>query len=96
MEFNMTNLRYEMAFAVDDFLALANHDWPRAYARGDAAAALTRTINIGARDGERLVGSIRVLTDARPRSTAAKCRVLRSTGLSALTDGFRGGAAASK
>lgn len=40
MEFNMTNmtnLRYDEGFAVDDFLALANRVWPRAYARDDAA-----------------------------------------------------------
>jgi GNAT superfamily N-acetyltransferase len=59
----MTDLRYEEGFAVDDFLALAQRVWPRAYARDDAASALERTINIGAWDGNRLVGSIRVLTD---------------------------------
>jgi GNAT superfamily N-acetyltransferase len=37
--------------------------WPRDYSRPAAAAALTRTTNIGARDAERLVGSIRLLTD---------------------------------
>jgi GNAT superfamily N-acetyltransferase len=60
---NMTDLRYVEGFAVDDFLALAERVWPRAYSRDDAAAALTRTINIGAWDAERLVASIRILTD---------------------------------
>jgi ribosomal protein S18 acetylase RimI-like enzyme len=59
----MADLRYVEGFAVEDFLALAQRVWPREFSRDDAAAALTRTINIGARDGDRLVGSIRVLTD---------------------------------
>ncbi|HKW10347.1 MAG TPA: GNAT family N-acetyltransferase, partial [Gemmatimonadaceae bacterium] len=59
----MPDLTYEDNFAVDDFLALAQRVWPRAYARDAAAAALARTVNIGAWDGDRLVGSIRVLTD---------------------------------
>jgi ribosomal protein S18 acetylase RimI-like enzyme len=56
-------LRYTEGFSVDDFLALAQQVWPRTYSRDDAAAALTHTINLGVWDGERLVGSIRVLTD---------------------------------
>jgi len=37
--------------------------WPRDYSVAEAGAALERTINIGAWDGDRLVGSVRVLTD---------------------------------
>ena len=37
--------------------------WPRDYSPTEAAAAPKRTINIGAWDGSRLIGSIRVLTD---------------------------------
>ncbi|MGH7626493.1 MAG: GNAT family N-acetyltransferase [Gemmatimonadaceae bacterium] len=59
----MTDVRYAEGFGVDDFLALAQRVWPRPYVRDDAASALTCTINLGAWDGERLVGSIRVLTD---------------------------------
>lgn len=59
----MTDLTYTEGFAVEDFLALAQRVWPRDYSPTDAAAALARTVNIGAWDGKRLVGSVRVLTD---------------------------------
>jgi len=59
----MTDLTYAEGFATDDFLTLAQRVWPREYSPTDAAAALARTINIGAWDGNRLVGSVRVLTD---------------------------------
>jgi len=59
----MTNLSYRESFAADEFLALAQRIWPRDYSLADTAAALHRTINIGAWDGSRLVGSIRILTD---------------------------------
>ena len=59
----MTDLTYTEGFAAEDFLALAQRVWPRDYSPTDAAAALVRTVNIGAWDGKRLVGSIRVLTD---------------------------------
>ncbi|HEV8217907.1 MAG TPA: GNAT family N-acetyltransferase [Gemmatimonadaceae bacterium] len=59
----MTNLSYRESFAADEFLALAQRVWPRDYSVADTAAALHRTINIGAWDGSRLVGSIRILTD---------------------------------
>ena len=59
----MSNISYRVDFSADDFLALAQRVWPRDYSSTQAAAALERTINIGAWDGSRLVGSIRVLTD---------------------------------
>ena len=59
----MADLRFADGFDVDDFLALAQRVWPRQYVREEAAAALTRTINVGAWDGDRLVGSVRILTD---------------------------------
>ena len=59
----MSSITYGDGFAVDEFLALAQRVWPRDYPRDSAAAALTRTINIAARDGTELVGSVRVLTD---------------------------------
>ena len=59
----MPELTYLEGFPTKDFLALAQRVWPREYSNADTDAALTRTINIGAWDGERLVGSIRVLTD---------------------------------
>lgn len=59
----MSDLRYAESVAVEDFLALAQRVWPREYSREDAAAALTRTTNIGAWEGARLVGSVRILSD---------------------------------
>ena len=59
----MSDISYREDFGADDFLVLAQRVWPRDYSPTEAAAALDRTINIGAWDGSRLVGSIRVLTD---------------------------------
>jgi len=59
----MTDLVYRESFAADEFLALAQRIWPRDYSVADASAALERTISLGAWDGTRLVGSIRILTD---------------------------------
>ena len=59
----MTEPSYHEGFGVDEFLALAQRIWPRDYALAEATEALSRTINIGAWDGSRLVGSIRILTD---------------------------------
>ena len=59
----MTELSYRESFAADKFLALAQRVWPRVYSLDDATAALERTVNLGAWDGVRLVGSIRILTD---------------------------------
>jgi ribosomal protein S18 acetylase RimI-like enzyme len=59
----MRDIQYREGFGAQDFLALAQRVWPRDYDAAAASAALTRTINIGAWAGDRLVGSIRVLTD---------------------------------
>ncbi|HXT14297.1 MAG TPA: GNAT family N-acetyltransferase [Gemmatimonadaceae bacterium] len=59
----MTDVTYSDGFGVEDFLALAQRVWPRPYDSAAAAQALTRTINVGAWDGSRLIGSVRVLTD---------------------------------
>jgi ribosomal protein S18 acetylase RimI-like enzyme len=59
----MTELTYVEGFSPEDFLALAQRVWPREYSVAAASAALARTINIGAWDGDRLVASIRLLTD---------------------------------
>jgi len=47
----------------DAFLELAQRIWPRNYDPARSAAALEKTINIGAWDGDRLVGSVRLLSD---------------------------------
>ena len=53
----------EAALTVDAFIALAKRIWQREYDPSKTAAALKSTLNIGAWSGERLVGSVRVLTD---------------------------------
>jgi GNAT superfamily N-acetyltransferase len=50
-------------FTAAAFLRLAQRVWPRAYDTERAAAALTRSVNIGAWDGDRLVGAVRLLSD---------------------------------
>lgn len=62
----MTDVTYANDFDVTDFLALANHVWPRDYSITEAAVALSRTINIGAWDATRLVGGLTGFVAARP------------------------------
>jgi GNAT superfamily N-acetyltransferase len=60
------NIEYrqgDLAYTAEQFVALAHKVWPRDYDLDKTAAALHRTINIGAWSGNRLVGSVRVLTD---------------------------------
>jgi ribosomal protein S18 acetylase RimI-like enzyme len=59
----MTEISYKDGFDAEEFLVLAQRVWPRDYSASEATAALKRTINIGAWDGSRLVGSVRILTD---------------------------------
>ena len=59
----MTDIVYREGFDERAFLALAQLVWPRDYQDEAARAALACTINIGAWDGESLVGSVRILTD---------------------------------
>jgi GNAT superfamily N-acetyltransferase len=60
----MSAIKYSgSGFSAAAFLALAQRVWPRDYDSAAAAAALLRTTNIGAWNGERLIGSVRVLTD---------------------------------
>jgi ribosomal protein S18 acetylase RimI-like enzyme len=47
----------------DEFLELARRVWPGDYASAPVQAALSRTINITARTGGVLIGSVRILTD---------------------------------
>jgi len=57
----MADIRYSDAgFDAETFVALAKRIWPRDYDLTAAAAALTRTTNIGAWDGRRLVGAVRI------------------------------------
>ena len=60
----MPEIRYdESGFGAEDFLALVRRVWPRDYDAARVAAAVARTENVGAWDGARLVGAVRVLSD---------------------------------
>jgi ribosomal protein S18 acetylase RimI-like enzyme len=59
----MADITYQDGFDAQEFLHLAQRVWPGDYSPTEATAALKRTINVGAWDGNRLVGSVRILTD---------------------------------
>jgi hypothetical protein len=63
----MADLVYKDDFNPEEFLSLARRVWPRNYAVDETAAALKRTINIGAWDAQRLVGSVRGPVSTRSR-----------------------------
>jgi ribosomal protein S18 acetylase RimI-like enzyme len=61
---SMLEVHYESAgISAEAFIALAQRIWPRDYDVRRTDAALTKTTNVGAWDGARLVGVVRVLTD---------------------------------
>ena len=51
------------SITAETFLALARRVWPRDFDEQRTAAAIARTENVGAWDGGRLVGAVRVLSD---------------------------------
>ena len=53
----------DRALEAEEFLGFASRVWPGDYDVEKTRAALTRTLNITARDGERLAGCLRILTD---------------------------------
>ena len=59
----MNAVHFQDGFDAAAFLTLAERVWPRGYDAGLTQAALEKTINIGAWDGPRLVGAVRLLTD---------------------------------
>lgn len=63
------------ALTVDAFLALAQRIWARQYDPARTAAALERTINVGAWSGDQLVGCVRVLSDGYFFSTVPEIMV---------------------
>ena len=65
----------DAALSVDAFIALARRIWQRDYDAQKTADALKSTINIGAWNGSRLVGSVRVLTDGYFFSTVPEVMV---------------------
>lgn len=56
-------IRYSEGFSAAAFLGLARKVWPRDYDERAVAGSLASTTNLGAWDGDSLVGSVRVLTD---------------------------------
>jgi GNAT superfamily N-acetyltransferase len=57
-------IRYDdTGFSAEAFLGLSRRVWPGAFDAVRSAHALERTANLGAWDGTRLVGAIRVLSD---------------------------------
>ena len=72
-----------MEYRMDDqllgaaaFIAFANKVWPGKYDEEKTAAALSRTLNITAYDGETLVGCLRILTDGYFFGTITEMLVL--------------------
>src|SRR3954468_1330641 len=60
----MADINYsDNGFKADAFVTLSARVWPREYDQAATARALARTTNIGAWDGQRLIGAVRVLTD---------------------------------
>jgi GNAT superfamily N-acetyltransferase len=71
----MTAIRYGDGVRPDEFLALGQQIWPGSYGLAEVTSALARTTNIGAWDGDRLVGSVRLLTDGYFLATVAEILV---------------------
>jgi GNAT superfamily N-acetyltransferase len=65
----------DSALSVEAFIALARRIWQRDYDTQKTADALKSTINVGAWSGNRLVGSVRVLTDGYFFSTVPEVMV---------------------
>ena len=72
-----------MNYIVDDqnldvsaFISFVNQIWPGSYDLERTRGALSRTLNITARDGEKLVGCLRILTDGYFFGTITELLVL--------------------
>ena len=63
------------ALTTDAFSKLAHRIWPRDYDPAKTGKALEQTINIGAWDNDRLVGSVRILSDGYFFSVVAEIMV---------------------
>jgi ribosomal protein S18 acetylase RimI-like enzyme len=68
-------IRYSDGFSAAAFLGLAREVWPRDYDESAVASSLGVTTNIGAWDGDALVGSVRVLTDGHLFATVPELLV---------------------
>ena len=65
----------EGSLSVDAFIALARRIWDREYDPALTEAALKTTLNVGGWSGDRLVGSVRVLSDGYFFSTVPEVMV---------------------
>ena len=59
----MSSILYTNHVPANDFLDLNQPVWPGKYELGEVTVALSKTENVGAWDGTKLVGSVRVLSD---------------------------------
>ena len=59
-----------------DFLSFVNRIWPGDYDEKRTQEALSRTLNVTAYDGEKLVGCLRILTDGYYFGTITELLVL--------------------
>ena len=59
----MSPIRYGEGITPDEFLALGQRVWAGSYGLAEVTSALAHTTNIGAWDGDHLIGSVRLLTD---------------------------------
>ena len=66
----------DCALEAEEFLGFASRVWPGDYEEEKTRAALTRTLNITARDGGRLAGCLRILTDGYFFGTITELLVL--------------------
>ena len=66
----------DCALEAEEFLGFASRVWPGDYDVEKTRAALTRTLNITARDGGLLAGCLRILTDGYFFGTITELLVL--------------------
>jgi ribosomal protein S18 acetylase RimI-like enzyme len=71
----MLPIRYGDGVRPEEFLALGQRVWPGDYGLAEATTALARTTNIGAWDGAKLVGSVRLLSDGYFLATVSEILV---------------------
>ena len=66
----------DKALNASDFLAFVNQIWPGSYDEERTGEAISKTLNITAYDGEKLVGCLRILTDGYYFGTITELLVL--------------------
>ncbi|MBC3515306.1 GNAT family N-acetyltransferase [Neobittarella massiliensis] len=72
----MTYQADDRALCAADFISFVNQVWPGEYDLQLTRAALRKTINLTARDGEALVGCLRILSDGYFFGTITELLVL--------------------